>query len=81
MEPQNSRTKIDSNANKINSHFNCSIKLNNICSPNNDNKIIQKACGKGMNSNIFRCNTKCCKFKLDFYPSDPFCNISNQENI
>ena len=33
-------------------------------------RFVQKACGNGINSNIFRCNTNRCKFQLDFYPSD-----------
>ena len=34
-------------------------------------------CGNKINSNTFRCNTKRCKFQLDFYPSDKVVIIEN----
>lgn len=69
MGPQNSSTENNSN-NNTNLDFDYKDKLNNICSPSNDTKVLQKAYGNGINSNIFNVNTKLCKPQLDFYPSD-----------
>ena len=69
MEHQNSGTENNSN-NNANRDFNCSVELNNKCSPSNDIKVLKKACGNGINPNIFKCNTKRCKFQLGFYPFD-----------
>lgn len=63
---QNNCISYKSN-NNANSDFNCSIKLNNISSTNKVIRALQKACGNGIISNILRCNTKRCKFQLDFH--------------
>ena len=55
MGPQNSTTENDGN-NNTNPDFNCKVKLNSICFPNNNIKVLQKVWGKL--THIFRCNTK-----------------------
>ena len=54
----------------INTNFYCTVNLNNILSPNNDIKVLQKGLSDTINSNTFRCNTKTCKSQFGFYPSD-----------
>ena len=56
------------NHDNTNVDFNCRVKLNNICSPKNDIKVLHKTSGNGIKSNIFRCNTKSFKFQFHFYP-------------
>ena len=48
--------------NSTNQDFNCLVKLNNICSPSNDIKVLRKACRNGIKTNMFKCYTKSCKF-------------------
>ena len=57
MGPQNSTIENDGN-NNTNPDFNCKVKLNSICFPNNNIKVLQKVWGNEINSNIFTSNTK-----------------------
>ena len=52
MGPQNSTTENDGN-NNTNPDFNCKVKLNSICFPNNNIKVLQKVWGNEINSYIY----------------------------
>lgn len=72
MGPQNSSTENNSN-NNTNLDFDYKDKLNNICSPSNDTKVLQKAYGNGINSYLNYhspnaiCLIICCRCSLQYF--------------
>ena len=56
--------------NNTNPDFNCTVKLNTICSPANYIKVLQKTLGNTIYRNMLKCSTGRCKFQFIFYPSD-----------